>query len=133
MKGKLEQVIQYLTKVCDTYGIPYHIDRSSSSVDVVWNGTSIVICGHLSHDDNVLLDSVLVTGCHEIAHWMVATPERRHYSDFGLCADESLRQQHHLSKKESISEENLAIARTVSLVATSGLSKPKIFFRPVQP
>lgn len=60
--------------LCERLGIPTEVRAGAWEPWFGWNGKALDL-GHR----NSLADAI-----HEIAHWLVAAPERRHLADFGL-------------------------------------------------
>lgn len=65
-----------ISALCERIGMPWEYCPERDHSDWAWNGETL----NLAHDSpNGTSDIV-----HEIGHWIIAAPERRNASDFGL-------------------------------------------------
>jgi hypothetical protein len=104
---------EHIVKLCEKHMIPYLITNENYQIDFFtsakiqalprWNGRVLEIPNAMK----TLLWKA--SGCHEIAHWLIADPGKRQYYDFGLCSISEDALEYHKSVQESWAEEFEAI------------------------
>jgi hypothetical protein len=99
--------------MCDRFGFPYDVDLDVNSTGSPsrWNGKVEALKRLKSHDI-----------CHELAHWLVADPNRRHLPNYGLGAgfDDFLRDRPEMPMDERNAEESRASLLGIALAKMLG-------------
>lgn len=111
-----------IVALCERIGMPWEKVPNRDDLDHPWNGRALNLLHHVGKNASPTSDLV-----HDVAHWLIAAPERRGEADFGLDAMAYFRgvigdaERHYPSPRESMDEETSASLLGILLERAMGM------------
>lgn len=110
-----EKVIIWLCNLCKLISIPYKLDKLRYFGGVRWSGNFLglhYIGNNFANEG--YFEGYIELFIHEICHWIIASPIRRQYNNFGHYKEDGYKIKYSLNRNESYLEEEIVVLLSYS-------------------